>query len=329
MLTRLRDALADPEHGAAAAGDCGNGYRVVMVDEFQDTDPVQWEILRRAFHGAATLILIGDPKQAIYAFRGADVYSYLDAVGQADQVCTLGDQLAQRPGPGGCPGVLDGRRDARRRRDRGPPGGGRPSAAAADLDRRSGRRVDRAGPDPAAGDPAPAGCRDRAQRRPVCGRGSSPTWWPTSPPCWPAMHRWTTGAGPEPVQPADLAVLVRTNERGEADPGCPGRRRGARRDARRQFGVRLADGPGLADPADRPRAAPAAGGPAGRADLLLRLDLRPAGRGERARRTGAGRPHPAGPLVGPAAGRPRGRGPAGGGDRRRRRARATAGDPRG
>ena len=61
-------------------------YRVVMVDEFQDTDPVQWEILRRAFHGPATLILIGDPKQAIYAFRGADVYSYLDAVGQADRV---------------------------------------------------------------------------------------------------------------------------------------------------------------------------------------------------------------------------------------------------
>ena len=60
-----------------------------MVDEFQDTDPVQWDILRRAFAGHATLVLIGDPKQAIYAFRGADVFSYLDAVGQADQVATL------------------------------------------------------------------------------------------------------------------------------------------------------------------------------------------------------------------------------------------------
>ena len=49
MLTRLRDALADPQHGAAAAPGSGERYRVVMVDEFQDTDPVQWEILRRAF----------------------------------------------------------------------------------------------------------------------------------------------------------------------------------------------------------------------------------------------------------------------------------------
>ena len=60
-----------------------------MVDEFQDTDPIQWDILRRAFAGHRTLVLIGDPKQAIYAFRGADVYSYLDAVGQADRVQTL------------------------------------------------------------------------------------------------------------------------------------------------------------------------------------------------------------------------------------------------
>ena len=52
----------------------------MLVDEFQDTDPVQWDILRRAFGaGGATLVLIGDPKQAIYAFRGADVYAYLEA----------------------------------------------------------------------------------------------------------------------------------------------------------------------------------------------------------------------------------------------------------
>ena len=51
----------------------------MLVDEFQDTDPVQWEIMRRAFgDGDATLVLIGDPKQAIYAFRGADVYAYLE-----------------------------------------------------------------------------------------------------------------------------------------------------------------------------------------------------------------------------------------------------------
>jgi exodeoxyribonuclease V beta subunit len=89
MLTRLRDVLADPEHGRAAADRLRQRYRIVMVDEFQDTDPIQWEILRRAFHQHSTLILIGDPKQAIYAFRGADVFSYLDAVQQADQVRSL------------------------------------------------------------------------------------------------------------------------------------------------------------------------------------------------------------------------------------------------
>ena len=69
-----------------------------MVDEFQDTDPIQWEILRRAFAGHGNVILIGDPKQAIYAFRGADVYSYLDAVSQADQVRPSGPTgAATRP----------------------------------------------------------------------------------------------------------------------------------------------------------------------------------------------------------------------------------------
>ena len=89
MLTRLRDALADPDYGPAAADRLRRRYRIVMVDEFQDTDPIQWEILRRAFHRHCTLIMIGDPKQAIYAFRGADVFSYLDAVRQADQVMSL------------------------------------------------------------------------------------------------------------------------------------------------------------------------------------------------------------------------------------------------
>ena len=44
---------------------------------------MQWEILRRASTGTTTLVLIGDPKQAIYAFRGADVFTYLEATGAA------------------------------------------------------------------------------------------------------------------------------------------------------------------------------------------------------------------------------------------------------
>ena len=62
---------------------------MVLVDEFQDTDPVQWTILREAFHGHRTLVLIGDPKQAIYGFRGADVHAYLEARATASVVRTL------------------------------------------------------------------------------------------------------------------------------------------------------------------------------------------------------------------------------------------------
>jgi len=54
-------------------------WKFALVDEFQDTDPVQWEIFRRIFVAGTDehrLFVIGDPKQAIYSFRGADVYTY-------------------------------------------------------------------------------------------------------------------------------------------------------------------------------------------------------------------------------------------------------------
>ncbi len=52
----------------------------VMIDEFQDTDPVQWNIFRTVWmHPAAGLTIVGDPKQAIYSFRGADVHTYIAA----------------------------------------------------------------------------------------------------------------------------------------------------------------------------------------------------------------------------------------------------------
>ncbi|PXX59145.1 exodeoxyribonuclease V beta subunit [Nocardia tenerifensis] len=84
LLVLLHDVLADAEHGPRACRRIRERYRVALVDEFQDTDPLQWDILRRAFHGHTTLVLVGDPKQAIYAFRGAEVLSYLDAVAHAD-----------------------------------------------------------------------------------------------------------------------------------------------------------------------------------------------------------------------------------------------------
>jgi exodeoxyribonuclease V beta subunit len=89
LLTRL-DRTLSGDGGDAAAARLQSRYRVVLVDEFQDTDPVQWNIMRRAFGaGGVTLVLIGDPKQAIYAFRGADVYAYLEAAKKADARATL------------------------------------------------------------------------------------------------------------------------------------------------------------------------------------------------------------------------------------------------
>ena len=88
LLTRLRDELAG-FGGEASAARLRSRYAVVLVDEFQDTDPIQWEILQRAFGDGSTLVLIGDPKQAIYAFRGADVYSYLSAAETAGERATL------------------------------------------------------------------------------------------------------------------------------------------------------------------------------------------------------------------------------------------------
>lgn len=56
-------------------------YKVAIVDEFQDTDPIQWKIFRTLFLTPSHAIcLVGDPKQSIYAFRNADVYTYLSAL---------------------------------------------------------------------------------------------------------------------------------------------------------------------------------------------------------------------------------------------------------
>ncbi|MES9861373.1 MAG: exodeoxyribonuclease V subunit beta [Candidatus Thiodiazotropha sp. LLP2] len=55
-------------------------YRAALVDEFQDTDPIQYEILDRIYHDTdQPVFLVGDPKQAIYSFRGADIFTYLHA----------------------------------------------------------------------------------------------------------------------------------------------------------------------------------------------------------------------------------------------------------
>ncbi|MFC5379241.1 UvrD-helicase domain-containing protein [Aquipuribacter nitratireducens] len=109
MVLRLDDALTDPATAAVAAARMRSRFTVVLVDEFQDTDPVQWRILRRAFHGHATLVLVGDPKQAIYGFRGADVAAYLDARAATTGRATLPRNHRSDPGlVRGLAGLLGG-----------------------------------------------------------------------------------------------------------------------------------------------------------------------------------------------------------------------------
>lgn len=78
MLAGVWRALEAPS-GAALTDVLRNRFRFGLVDEFQDTDDLQWQIFRRLFvesGGGNRLFVVADPKQAIYAFRGADVYSY-------------------------------------------------------------------------------------------------------------------------------------------------------------------------------------------------------------------------------------------------------------
>jgi len=88
LLSRLAGALEGDDSPARLR--MSRRWPIVMVDEFQDTDPVQWQVLQRAFSGVSTLVLIGDPKQAIYAFRGGDIVTYLGAAATAGEKQTLG-----------------------------------------------------------------------------------------------------------------------------------------------------------------------------------------------------------------------------------------------
>ncbi|GAB5533978.1 MAG: exodeoxyribonuclease V subunit beta [Rubricoccaceae bacterium] len=95
-------------------------FAVALIDEFQDTDPTQYQLFRTAFEGRP-LFFIGDPKQAIYAFRGADVFAYLAAKTDARDTYTLGTNYRSAPrlvdavnavfgrlGPEGRPFIYDG-----------------------------------------------------------------------------------------------------------------------------------------------------------------------------------------------------------------------------
>ncbi len=105
LIDGVADALEGP-HRQALVARLRQQYRIALVDEFQDTDARQWAIFQRVFGDAddvraigeaPALFLIGDPKQAIYGFRGGDVHTYLRAKDQAAVAPALNRNFRSRP----------------------------------------------------------------------------------------------------------------------------------------------------------------------------------------------------------------------------------------
>ena len=99
MLSRLDEALRS-DSGDALAAAIRQRFPVAMIDEFQDTDPQQYRIFRRIWRQQSdtALLLIGDPKQAIYAFRGADIFTYMRARSDVAAHYTLDTNWRSAPG---------------------------------------------------------------------------------------------------------------------------------------------------------------------------------------------------------------------------------------
>ncbi|WP_091987779.1 exodeoxyribonuclease V subunit beta [Pseudoalteromonas denitrificans] len=94
LLIYLHRALIS-DSGSALAKKIATGYPVAMIDEFQDTDQIQYGIFNAIYaqtgdlnqdkSSGPALTMIGDPKQAIYGFRGADIFTYIDAKHSVDE----------------------------------------------------------------------------------------------------------------------------------------------------------------------------------------------------------------------------------------------------
>jgi len=97
LINRFSEALQD-EKGLQLQQEIQQRFHAALIDEFQDTDQNQWFIFSKLFNSPEHyLYLIGDPKQAIYKFRGADINSYFSAQEQAQQLFTLGSNWRSHP----------------------------------------------------------------------------------------------------------------------------------------------------------------------------------------------------------------------------------------
>lgn len=100
LLLKMKEAIQQKEFRIRVK----NRYRAVIVDEFQDTDPLQWEIFSSLFlppdhTWKGNIYLVGDPKQSIYSFRQADIYTYLAAAKKIGENNTLSLDVNYRSQP--------------------------------------------------------------------------------------------------------------------------------------------------------------------------------------------------------------------------------------
>ena len=221
LIDGVADALDGPRGDALARG-LRAQYAVALVDEFQDTDARQWKIFDRVFGSGSSpanngsgpaLFLIGDPKQAIYGFRGGDVHTYLAAHRNAGKAPPLGHNFRSRPSVLAAIGALYAQAGADAFVDpritfRTVEAGGRRSDADFLRD----------------GTPAPALTVWRAPTPPPDAKGRIKPWNAEDSrahctnACVAGIHAvlsagraGTATVDGKPVQPGDIAVLVRTH----------------------------------------------------------------------------------------------------------------------
>ncbi|MCP4666078.1 MAG: exodeoxyribonuclease V subunit beta [Deltaproteobacteria bacterium] len=98
LLLRLHRALAG-KGGEALSKAVSKKFKAALIDEFQDTDPIQYDIFMKIFGPQKRLLFfIGDPKQAIYSFRGADIFAYMKAAKDVQSRHTLVENWRSEPG---------------------------------------------------------------------------------------------------------------------------------------------------------------------------------------------------------------------------------------
>jgi len=96
LIMRVK-ASVDKQDSVSFTRSVQSKFSAVLIDEFQDTDPVQYAIFHSLFSKNCIQFFIGDPKQAIFSFRGADIFAYIAAAQTVDHVYTLTTNFRSAP----------------------------------------------------------------------------------------------------------------------------------------------------------------------------------------------------------------------------------------